>query len=142
MASVCSAKTKNRHSEKSNARYSLSIRPLSGLCLGVFPPRVGVLVLVRVEALARDLDFDLAVALDLRLAAEARGGADVERLVEDVVLFVFHLAEQVRSLDHVDVTGRAGADAATRVALGGLERLRRFENRGTHRHVDFPISLE
>ena len=63
--------------------------------LRVLAPLVGVLVLVGLEALARDLDLDLALAHDLRLTAEPRRGPHVERLVEDVGLFVLLLAEQL-----------------------------------------------
>jgi hypothetical protein len=56
-----------------------------------------VLVLVGLEALAGALDLDLALAHDLGLTAEPRGGANVERLVEDVGLFVLLLAKFGRS---------------------------------------------
>ena len=86
----------------------------------------GVLVEPGAQRLLADLDDDVLVA-ELGLAAEPRLGADVERLVHDVVLLVGDLGQRVEALLDVDVAGRAREVAAAGVAdaraalLGGVE---------------------
>src|SRR5262249_2112532 len=101
---------------------------------------VGVLVIERVEALARDLTLDLALALNLGLAAEPAIGAHVKRLVQDVLLVLLGFAEQVLALGHVDMAGRAGADAAAGVALRCLAHLGGGEDRSAARNLHIPVS--
>jgi hypothetical protein len=96
-----------------------------------------VLGQVRLERLARDVDLDRTVALDLRLAAEARVVPHVEGLIENIVLFVFHLGQELAALGHVNVAGRAGAHAAAGAALGGAHELRGLQDARARGHGDF-----
>src|SRR5262249_52900647 len=97
----------------------------------------------RLAALAADLDHDGRVALDLRLAAEARRRLDVERLVHDVFLAIRRLGQDLQPLLHVDVAGRAGADAAAGGADLRVRLVRRLENAGPDRHLDLdPFRFE
>src|SRR5207344_1802204 len=88
-----------------------------------------------------DLDFDHVVALgfDLCLAAEARGAAYVEGLVEDVELFVFDLRQLIEALGHVDVAGRTGAHAAAAVSLGRAGAFGRGQDRRPAWDGDFQL---
>src|SRR2546430_12475103 len=87
---------------------------------------LGVLIEPGAQALLGDLDDDIGI-VEPSLTAEPRLGADIERLVHDVVLLVGDLGQGVESLVDPDVTGRARQVAAAGVAdaraavLGGVE---------------------
>src|SRR5205085_7221002 len=111
-----------------------------GSALRVLAPMLRVLVLEGLEALSRDLHFDDAVLLDRRLTPEAARRADVEGLVEDVFFFVFGGAQEIGTLEDVDMAGRARADAAARVALGGMDLLRGLEDRRADGHLGLTMA--
>ena len=62
---------------------------------------------------ARDLDHD--VAAHHALAAKAGIQCEIRRLIEAVRFIVFHLVDVRRTLQNLDVTRGAGANAATGV---------------------------
>src|SRR5207249_3044524 len=63
-----------------------------------------------IDGVARDHDHDLRLGvLDHGLAAEARGGREPGRLVEEVVLLLFGGRELLEALLHDDVASGAGA---------------------------------
>src|SRR5262245_51720925 len=95
----------------------------------------GMLIEPGLAALARDLDSDVLVG-DLRLTAQPRGRAHVERLIQDVLFLLELLRERVESLAHVDVAGRAGAHAATSVAHLRVTAFGRLQDRGALLHLD------
>src|SRR5207244_395519 len=66
----------------------------------------------------------------------------VERLVEDVRLFVLLVAQELRPFEHVHVARRARAHAAAGVPLGRLDLLRRLEDRRPYRYVDLAEPLQ
>src|SRR4029079_3854900 len=74
----------------------------------------GVLVEPGAEAFFGDLDDDVLLA-QASLTGEARFGADVERLVHDVVFFVRDLGERIEAVVDPDVAGRACEVAAAGV---------------------------
>src|SRR5688500_7830220 len=91
-------------------------------------------------ALRGDLHDDVLVA-ELRLATEPRLRADVEGHVEAIVLGVVDLAQRVAALGHPDVTGGAGAVAATGAADPRLriDALGRVQDRGAALRLDLDL---
>src|SRR5690606_11450643 len=95
-------------------------------------PRLRVLVMPGLDRFLGDHDLEVLI-LNLCLAAETRGRANVEGLVEDVLLPLRRSVERLPALDHPAVAARARSHAAADAAHGHatvLGRLRRLEDGG------------
>src|SRR5215470_6241333 len=83
-----------------------------------------------IDRIARDHDHDLRRRVrDHGLAAEARGGRQPGRLVEEIVLLLFGGRELLEALLHDDVAGGAGAVPPAGMLEGNAVREQHVENR-------------
>src|SRR5215510_3989644 len=83
-----------------------------------------------IDGVARDHDHDLRRRVrDHGLAAEARGGGEPGRLVEEVVLLLLGRRELLETLLHDHVAGGAGAVPPAGMLQGDAVREQHVENR-------------
>src|SRR5690606_34639761 len=101
-----------------------------------------VLVVVGVQALFADPHRHVALPLDLGLTPQTRVDADVEGLVEDVLLVLLGFRQELLPGLDVDVAGGASAHPAAGVAFRGPDLLRGAQDRGPDGHLHLQLLID